>query len=271
MGQVRQVTKRPLPSYHSQPQDTARLGEAVLVVKQADAVLFAQAAANPDIMEQAGGVWDCALILEARLLPKLDPRSKLSLAATNQELCGWLFALPPAVWQVGSFLKQLSHIGQHICLSAAGPCAACMQMQMPHVQCHVQPARSCRCLTYQLTPDWVQDMQSLGVGNDFTATLPTTGAILEGVRAARACQQGVRSEQQPSLLWAEPLPQTSPGSCQEVFNLCLSPDSVHCVVHYNQVAMIVGTRLQNPQKWWLGAVRDTHRGAEALVAHRGPL
>ena len=45
-------------------------------------------------------------MLEARLLPKLDSRSQLTLAATNQALRHWLVGLPPAFWLVGTFLKH---------------------------------------------------------------------------------------------------------------------------------------------------------------------
>ena len=81
---------------------------------------------------------------------------------------------------------------------------------------------------------WRQDTRSLGVGNAYTATLPSTRAILKAVRAARAWQQGIRAQRQPCRLWADPLPQTTPNSCQDVMSLHLSPDSVHCVVDYTQ-------------------------------------
>ena len=75
-------------------------------------VLLAQALAFPGIMDQASGLWDCAPVLEARLLPKLDPRSKLTLAATSHKLRHWLLSLPTAFWQVGTFLMQHKYRGQ---------------------------------------------------------------------------------------------------------------------------------------------------------------
>ena len=63
---------------------------------------------------------------------------------------------------------------------------------------------------------------------------PTTKAVFEAVRAAWACQQGICAERQPSQLWADPLPQTTPDVFQHVLILYLSPDSLHCVVGYRQ-------------------------------------
>ena len=47
---------------------------------------------------------ECAPILEAGVLPKLDMRSQHTLAATHQAVHQWLVALPPCFWQASTLL-----------------------------------------------------------------------------------------------------------------------------------------------------------------------
>ena len=105
-------------------------------------------------------------------------------------------------------------------------------------------------------------MDCLGVASAYTANLPTTKAIFKAVRAARACQQGIRSEQQPSQLWAEPLPQIRPNHCRAVTHLRFSPDATHCVVGYCQIPFMAGTRTEDYQAITHDvALYETHTGA----------
>ena len=70
-------------------------------------------------MAQACLLWDCAPILEARLLPKLDDaQTQLTLAATSQGLRHWLLALPPSYWQASILLAHLSTREQTMSLPA---------------------------------------------------------------------------------------------------------------------------------------------------------
>lgn len=100
----------------------------------------------------------------------------------------------------------------------------------------------------------------MGVGNSYTATLSSTTAILEAVRAASICRQGICREQQPSLLWAEPLPQADLATRQQAFSLHLSPDSKLCAVDFFYKAATAPDRGMGPWGTTRLAVYETHTG-----------
>ena len=79
------------------------------------------------------------------------------------------------------------------------------------------------------------------MGNAYTATLPSTAAILTAVRKAHRCQQGIRSEQSVSHVWAEALPPCGQGKGQQLEDLYLSPDARLCAVACRSVPLIPGT------------------------------
>lgn len=82
----------------------------------------------------------------------------------------------------------------------------------------------------------LRDTQAVGVGKLGTATLCFTTATLKAVRAASICRQGILLEQEPSLLWAEPLPMQKPNTCQQVYSLHVSPDARLCAIDYLHTA-----------------------------------
>lgn len=69
---------------------------------------------------------ECSEVLEARLLPKLDMRSQLSLAGSCGALRRWLFQLPPSFHQVKAYAPSKSSLRvlvqqQAVCLM---PCSS---------------------------------------------------------------------------------------------------------------------------------------------------
>ena len=112
-------------------------------------------------MAQACLLWNCAPILEARLLPKLDTHTQLRLAATSQGLRQWLLALPPSYWQASILLPHLSKrehtmllpaLCIHLLVEIWTPCSdgssvglRCQVLWGPGQQGRVQPTSICRC------------------------------------------------------------------------------------------------------------------------------
>ena len=72
----------------------------------------------------------------------------------------------------------------------------------------------------------VQDTQACGVRAAYTAMLTSTADMLQALREAHVCQQGIRAERLPAADWAEPLPQIMGSDLQVAFRLDLSPHAL---------------------------------------------
>lgn len=68
-------------------------------------------------MAQVCLLLDCTAVLEARLLPKLNSRCRLTLAATSRAVRHWLITLPPVFWQACILLMKPSSKEQVVLLS----------------------------------------------------------------------------------------------------------------------------------------------------------
>ena len=81
-----------------------------------------------------------------------------------------------------------------------------------------------------MTGPCLQDTHACGVGAAYTATLPSTAAILQALREAYIFQQGILSVQVPSQQWAAPAPTSLLHTNQHVRVAQPSPNSKLCGV-----------------------------------------
>ena len=77
----------------------------------------------------------------------------------------------------------------------------------------------------------------------------------------------MRTEQHPSQLWAEPLPEPKPNTVQQPAELYLSPDSTLCAVSYCHLSLAAGTGrvdMGGPRTHGL-AVYETYTGKQKQI------